>query len=138
MTLIRWLRAGVIVFASAALQLPLSRPALADLATASEMAEECESVLSSAKAASDPDALELDNNFSAGTCWGAFLSIQQLASVQISGKKQTMFHVCLPEDTKLIQLIQVFDAYLKRHPERQEEPFTIVAMGSFYEAFRCR
>jgi hypothetical protein len=49
-----------------------------------------------------------------------------------------MFRVCVPEDTQLVQLIRIFDAYLKKHPERQEEPFTIVAMGSFYDVFRCR
>ena len=138
MSVTRWLRAGAFLLAGAALLLPLSGPALAEPATAGEMAEQCSAVLSSAKAAADPDALELDNTFAAGTCWGAFLAVQQFATLKISGSRRMMFRVCLPEDTKTIQLILVFDAYLRKHPERQEEPFTIVAMGSFYQAFPCR
>ncbi len=119
--------------------LSASQPLLAEqTTTAAEIAEDCESVLSSAKATSNPASVELDNSFATGTCWGAFLAIQQFASVKMSGTKHTMFRVCVPEDTQLVQLIRIFDAYLKKHPERQEEPFTIVAMGSFYDVFRCR
>jgi hypothetical protein len=138
MKLHRWLRIGVFLFAAAVLELSLYDGAKAEPYTAEEMVSECESVLSSAKATSDPDAIELDNTFSTGACWGAFLAIQQLVSVKMSGAKKMMFRVCLPEDTKLVQLIQVFDAYVKRHPERSGEAFSIVAIGSLYDSFHCR
>jgi hypothetical protein len=134
----QWLRIGVFVFASAALQLSLIQGAAAAPYTAEDMQSECEAVLSSAKATADPDAVELDNTFSTGTCWGAFLSVQQIVTLKLSGAKRTMFRVCLPEDMSLVKIIQIFDAYMKRHPERQDEPFTVVAIGSLSETYRCK
>jgi hypothetical protein len=138
MKLYRWLRIGVFLFATATVELSLPAGAKAEPYTAGQMDSECEAVLSSAKATSDPDAIELDNTFSTGTCWGAFLAIQQLVNVKFAGARRMMFRVCVPEDTKLIQLIQVFDAYVKHHPERSGEAFSIVAIGSLYDSFRCQ
>ncbi len=136
--LIRWLRIAVFLLAGAALQPLLVQWAAAAPYSTEEMLSECEQLLASAKLAADPDSLELDNTFSTGTCWGAFLSIQQLATLKIAGAKNPMFRVCIPEDTTLIQFIQVFDAYARRHPQRQDEPFTVVALAALHEAFRCR
>jgi len=106
--------------------------------SAEEMLSECRQLLATAKRAADPDALELDNTFSTGTCWGAFMSIQQLATLKMAGAKNPMFRVCVPEETTLVQIIQIFDAYARHHPERQDEPFTIVALAALHQAFRCR
>ncbi len=135
MTLNRWLLAGVFC---AVLQISLMQGAAAEPYTAEDMRSECEAVLSSARSTADPDSVELDNTFSTGTCWGAFLSIQQIVTVRMSGAKRTMFRVCLPEDMTLVKIIQIFDAYMRRHPERQDEPFTIVAIGSLSESYRCK
>jgi hypothetical protein len=136
MKLYRWLRIAVLLIAAGVLE--PSFPATADPYTAEQMVSECESLLSSARTTSDPDAIELDNTFSTGTCWGAFLAIQQLVNVKLSGARRMIFRVCVPEDTKLIRLIQVFDAYVKHHPERSGEAFSIVAIGSLYDSFHCQ
>ncbi|MGO9544134.1 MAG: Rap1a/Tai family immunity protein [Rhodomicrobium sp.] len=134
----RWLRIGMLAVAGAMVQLPVTRQAAAEPYSAEEMLSECQALLSTAKATADPDAIELDNTFSTGNCWGAFLSIQQLATVKSAGAKSPAFRVCVPEDTTLIQVIQIFDAYCRQHPERQAEPFTIVAFSALREAYRCK
>jgi hypothetical protein len=138
MSLHRWTRIGVILFGAALAILASSGTSKAEPYTAGEMLAECESVLSSAKATSDPDAIELDNTFSAGTCWGAFLSIQQLASLKKAGAKSPMFRVCVPEDIRLVQIIQVFDVYTRHNADRQNEPFTITAFAALHAAFPCK
>ncbi len=134
----RWLRIAACLFAAAALQPLLVQGAAAAPYSAEEMLSECEQLLSTAKTAADPDAIELDNTFSTGTCWGAFLSIQQLATLKMAGAKKPIFRDCVPEETTLIQLIQIFDAYVRRNPQRQDEPFTVVALAALHEAFKCR
>ncbi|MGO9173824.1 MAG: Rap1a/Tai family immunity protein [Rhodomicrobium sp.] len=138
MMLNRWLRIGAFLLAGALLQVPLVHEAVAGAYSAEEMLSECQALLSSAKTTPDPDAVELDNTFSTGSCWGAFLSIQQLVTIKKAGAKHPMFRVCVPEDATLVQIIQLFDVYARNHPERQSEPFTIVAVAALHEAYRCR
>jgi hypothetical protein len=138
MMLNRWLRIGAAVIAIAAMQLFPVQEAIAEPYSAADMLSECQVLLSSAKTTSDPEAIELDNSFSTGSCWGAFLSIQQLVTIKQAGATAPMFRVCVPEDTKLIQIIEIFNSFARRHPERESEPFTIVAIAGLHEAFRCR
>ncbi len=134
----KWLRIGAFLFAGAMQQPMLAPRAAADPYSAEEMLSQCQELLSTAKAAEDPEAIELDNTFATGTCWGAFLSIQQLAALKIAGTKRLMLHVCVPEEATLIQIIQLFDAYARRHPERLGEPFTVVAAAALHDAFPCK
>lgn len=132
-----WQRIAAFFLACAAFQLMVASGAAAEPYTAEEMLSECHALLASAKATSDPDAVELENTFSTGACWGAFLSIQQLATLKIDGASSPMFNTCVPGDVTLVQLIQLFDAYGKAHPGRDSEPFTVVALSALHEAFRC-
>lgn len=134
----RWLFSAASLLAIALLQPLLPREAAAQPYSAQEMLSQCQELLATAKRAADPDSIELDNTFATGTCWGAFLSIQQLATLKIAGANNPLFRLCAPEDTTLIQFIQLFDAYARRHPERQGEPFTVVALAALHDAFRCR
>src|SRR5208282_2034313 len=135
MMLERSLRIGAFLFAGALLQLTLVQEAVAEPYSAEEMLSECQALLSSARTTPDPGAVELDNTFSTGSCWGAFLSIQQLVTIKRAGAKLPMFRVCVPEDATLVQIIQLFDVYARKHPERQSEPFTIVAVAALQEAY---
>ncbi len=132
-----WRRIAAFVLACAVFQPLLVSGAAAEPYTAEEMHSECQALLASAKATSSPDAVELENTFSTGVCWGAFLSIQQLITLKVDGARNPMFHACVPEDATLVQIIQLFDAYAKDHPEREGEPFTVVALAALHEAFRC-
>jgi Rap1a immunity proteins len=134
----RWLLNAAFPLAVALLQPFLLREAAAQPYSAQEMLSQCQELLSTAKRTADPDSLELDNTFATGTCWGAFLSIQQLATLKIAGANNPLFRLCVPEDTTLVQFIQLFDVYARNHPERQSEPFTVVALAALHEAFRCR
>jgi hypothetical protein len=132
-----WQRIAALFLAFAALQLSLACGASAEPYTAEEMASECQALLASAKATADPDAVELENTFSTGACWGAFLSIQQFVTLKVDGARSPMSRACVPEDITLVQFIQLFGSYTKAHPERDGEPFTVVALAAIREAFRC-
>ncbi len=112
-----WQRIAAFFLACAAFQLLVASGAAAEPYTAEEMLSECHALLASAKATADPDAVELENTFSTGACWGAFLSIQQLVTLKMHGAGSPMFNTCVPGDVTLVQLIQLFDAYGKAHPE---------------------
>jgi hypothetical protein len=133
----RWLRIGAFFLAGAAPQLQSMPLAAAAPYSAGEMLSECQGLLSTAQKTADPEAIELDNTFSTGNCWGAFLSIQQLLTIKLAGARNPMFNACLPEDTTLVQIIQTFDAHARKHPERLSEPFTIVAAGALQDSFHC-
>jgi Rap1a immunity proteins len=130
-----WAAALVI---SAAFQLCPIHEGRCEAYSAADMLSRCQELLASAKRTADPDAVEMDNSFSTGSCWGAFLSIQQLVTLKKKGARKTLLRVCVPENVTLIQFIQVYDLYARRHPERENEPFTIVALSAAGEAFPCK
>jgi hypothetical protein len=132
-----WQRIAAFSLACAAFQLLLTGGVLAGPYTAEEMASECQALLASAKATGDPDAVELENTFSTGACWGAFLSIQQFVTLKADGAKNPMFQACVPGDVTLVQLIQLFASFAKAHPSRDGEPFTVVALAAIRETFQC-
>jgi hypothetical protein len=132
-----WQRFAVFLLACASFQLLAVAGAAADPYSTGDMLSECHTLLATAKKAADPDSVELENTFSTGACWGAFLSIQQFVSMNSPGASGPMFHSCVPEDTTLVQLIKVFDIYARKHPERESEPFTVVALSALHEAFQC-
>jgi hypothetical protein len=134
----RWQRIAAFSLACAAFQLLLASGGMAEPYTAEEMASECRALLASAKSTADPDAVELENTFSTGACWGAFLSIQQFVTLKADGAKNPMFQACVPGDITLVQLIQLFASYAKAHPGRDGEPFTVVALAAIRETFQCR
>ncbi len=135
--LYRWQRIAALLLACAAFQPLLASGALAEAYTAEEMASECRALLGSAKETAEPDAVELENTFSTGACWGAFLSIQQFVTLKADGAKSPMFQACVPGDVTLVQLIQLFASYTKAHPERDSEPFSVVALAAIRESFQC-
>lgn len=133
-----WQRGAALFMAFAAFLLLYASGALAEPYTAEEMASECRALLASAKETADAEAVELENTFSTGACWGAFLSIQQFVTLKAEGAKKPVFQACVPGDVTLVQLIELFASYTKAHPERDGEPFTVVALAAIRGAFQCR
>ncbi len=132
-----WQRIAALFLTYAVVQLLLASGAVAMPYTAEEMLSDCQALLGTAKTASDPDAIELENSFATGACWGAFLGIQQVATMKLEGAQNPVFQACVHEDTTLIQLIRLFDGYARAHPERDAEPFTIVALAALHDTFPC-
>jgi hypothetical protein len=132
-----WQRTAALFLACAVFQLAVATGTAAEPYSAADMLSECQALLATAKATGDPDSVELENTFSTGACWGAFLSIQQFAVLRAAGAKEPMLRTCVPENTTLVQLIQLFDAYARKHPERDTEPFTVVALSALQNAFSC-
>ena len=75
------------LFAGAVLLASLTAPRAEDKFSAGEMLSSCQAIEDSAKTAKNLDELELDNSFTSGTCWGAFLSIQQFIVTKVEGGK---------------------------------------------------
>ena len=131
----RWispLLAGAVLLAS------LSALRAEDKFPAGGMLSSCRPILDSAKTAKNLDELELDNTFTSGTCWGAFLSIQQFVVTRVEGGKNTMLQTCVPPEITLVQIVQVFDLFVRSNPKRQDEPFTKVAIAALRSAFPCK
>ena len=106
--------------------------------TAKDMQADCEGVIQSARSAKNPDELELENSFASGTCWGAFLSLQQIIVTKKEGGKNFMLQICAPPQTTLLQIILLFDLFVRSNTERQQEPFTKVAIAALRSAYPCR
>ena len=130
--LIRALFAGALVLAS------LTAPRAEDKLSAGEMLSNCQGILDSARTAKNPDELDLENTFATGTCWGAFLSVQQFIVTRLEGEKNPLLQICAPPETTLVQIIQIFDLFVRSNPERQAEPFTKVAIAALRSAYPCK
>ncbi len=131
-------RTGVFLFACATVLLAPMQKLAAEPYLTSDMLSDCRAVTTKAKAKRKSDEIELDNTFQTGSCWGAFLSIQQLITLKAAGANNPIFRVCAPEELTLLQIIQTFESYARRHPDQQNEPFTVVALNALHNAFPCR
>ena len=49
-----------------------------------------------------------------------------------------MLQTCVPPEITLVQIIQVFDLFVRSNPKRQDEPFTKVAIAALRSAFPCK
>ena len=109
-----------------------------DKYSAGEMLADCEEIIHSAKSFKNTDELELENTFASGRCWGAFLSIQQIIVTKIEGSKDSLLQICAPADTTSLQIIEVFDLFVRSNTKREDEPFTKVAIAALRSAFPCK
>jgi len=125
------------LFAVAVLLASFTAPRADDKFSAGEMLASCQAILDSAKTAKNPNELELENTFTSGTCWGAFLGIQQFIVMRVEGGNMIL-KICAPPKTTLVQIIQIFDLFVQSNPERQDEPFTKVAIAALRSAFPCK
>ena len=126
------------LFAGAVLLASLTAPRAEDKFSAGEMLSNCQAIEDSAKTAKNLDELELDNSFASGTCWGAFLSIQQFIVTKVEGGKTGILQICTPPEITLVQIIQIFDLFVRSNPKRQDEPFTKVAIAALRSAYPCK
>lgn len=120
----------ILIFATLGAALLLANACLAQ--TAEEMVSSCKAI-SQAKVTGDE--VEMPTDFDSGVCWGAFAMIQRMTRFTDHG--QVIFGICAPSDSTRTQLIQVFEQYAIRHPERYHEHFWDVALTSLREAFPC-
>jgi len=104
--------------------------------TAERMISACKNI-ADAKVVGDSE-VAFTKNFDTGLCWGAFGSFQKAITYASDTDKERFFGVCAPADSTRTQLIQIFIAYAKRHPEELNKEFFDVALEATIEAFHCR
>jgi hypothetical protein len=109
-----------------------------DKYSAGELFADCQAIVQSSKGAGVAEELELDNTFATGTCWGAFLSLQQIVVTKKEGGKNTLLNLCVPQNATMLNMIQVFALFLQSNQKRQEEPFTKVAIAALRSAYPCK
>lgn len=103
--------------------------------SAEEMVSSCKEI-STAKVTGNQAIFSPD--FNSGVCWGAFAMVQQLTRLTYDLHAAPIFRICAPPESTRTQLIQVFEQYAARHPERYHEGFWFVAQDALREAFPCK
>jgi len=68
-------------------------------------------------------------------CWGAFMAIQQMATVRTDRGAEQRF--CLPPTTTRLELIKVFVRYSEQHPQFGHRTFGELAAVALADAFPC-
>jgi Rap1a immunity proteins len=115
---------------AAALAVALSMPGEARSATpTNEMMEWCKP-LADDQIPPNSSAPVMNLTFESGTCYGAFLALQALAYNKLLG-------VCAPNGVGVVQIVRLFDAYARQHPEVQHQSFEFTALAAMRLAFPC-
>lgn len=115
---------------AAALAVVLSMPGEARSATpTNEMMEWCKP-LADAQILPNSSARVMNFTFESGTCYGAFVALHALAYNKLLG-------VCAPNGVGVVQIVRLFDAYARQHPEIQHQSFELTALAALRLAFPC-
>jgi hypothetical protein len=103
---------------------------------AEEMVSNCKE-LSEAKISDH--RIEVPQNFESGVCWGAFGAVLDAIFIVPDSfpKDGPMLHVCAPKEVTLTELVQIFMAYTKAHPEQLHKEYFFVALAALKGAFPC-
>jgi hypothetical protein len=73
----------------------------------------------------------------ASICWGFMGAMQRVANYGDPVTQKGQFGACLPPESSLTQLIRVFTAFAKAHPQRLHEQPDRVVIEAFQSAFPC-
>jgi hypothetical protein len=105
--------------------------------SAEEMISNCKE-LSEAKISDHKIAVPQD--FESGVCWGAFGTVLDAIFVVPDSfpKDGPMLHVCAPQEVTVTEIIQIFIAYTKQHPEQLHKEYFFVALAALKGAFPCQ
>ncbi|MFC7399573.1 Rap1a/Tai family immunity protein [Chelatococcus sp. GCM10030263] len=74
--------------------------------------------------------------FQNGQCWGGFDAIQQVSRV-VDGQAKRLFGICSPPQSTLVEMVQIFVAYVDSHPTQENEDWFDVASRALVRAFPC-
>jgi hypothetical protein len=73
-----------------------------------------------------------------GLCLGAFIALHALSYDHLYGHNESMLGVCPPSSVEPIQMVRIFDAYARQHPEIQHQSFEGTALAAFKPVFPCK
>jgi hypothetical protein len=105
-----------------------------DFDTAAEVASWCQPY----KTAVEKDGyVSVTATAESQVCFGAFLAIQQLSPMTVSGKPSPYLRTCIPENVRLVELIKVFMRYVEERPQVGHRKFADVVLLSLWDAYPC-
>ena len=79
-----------------------------------------------------------------GLCWGAFLALDALSSLhEMNDPKTSIIGICPPKvmdstAQATVQMVRIFDAYARQHPEIQHDSFVVIALPALHSVFPCK
>ncbi len=101
--------------------------------TALEMVSACRGV---ASAPIQGNQVWFARDYPSGLCWGAFATIQDLSTVQLTDGT-AMLGSCPPVPSNRVELIKVFLKYADDHPEKLHNSFAAVFLEALFQAYPC-
>ncbi len=132
--------------ATAALVALLSMPSTgrADGPSTMEMMGMCKPVVDATL--TPDDRTKLPVTLDIGTCYGAFMALNNLSFVipdnERFNKNESILGICPPSDASFnhgaLQMVRIFDVYARKHPEIQHQRFELTALAALREAFPCK
>jgi hypothetical protein len=117
----------------AALLLFAAAPARAE--TAAEVAEFCKPFDTAERRPGE--SVRAAGGTTAGFCWGVFATFQRLSTYADADGKRLLL-ICAPPEGDRLSFVEVFNRYVRAHPERAQDDFDRVAIAAFQEAYSCR
>jgi hypothetical protein len=107
-----------------------------------QMLEWCEPVV---RATPSPDGSTMSvHTYESGLCWGAFMALEGLSGDYDSTTKAPFIKVCHPNPMdgstaqSVVQMVRIFDAYARQHPEIQHQKFEATALTALWKVFPCK
>lgn len=90
--------------------------------------------------------VEVITTFESGICWGAFITLQGLSADRLHqnginerlNQNESVLGACPPAESTLIQMVRIFDAYARQHPEVQHQRFELTALASLRAVYPCK
>ena len=128
---------------AAALAVLLSVPGAARAFSTMEMMEKCKA-LANAQILPESKAWIADTSFESGTCYGAFVALHELSYDKVyfvgdAGRRDTMLSgVCPPDGIGVVQMVRIFDAHARQHPENQHIGFEWTALAALRQVWPCK
>jgi hypothetical protein len=104
--------------------------------TAKEMQVNCLELTAKARPAGG-DQLDIPNSPGALVCFGFFSAVQRFTVFQREGERRRIFGICAPPQTTLLQLIELFQKYVKANPREADQDAADVALTAYAKKFPC-
>jgi hypothetical protein len=104
--------------------------------TAKEMQTNCLELTTKARTARGGQ-LDIPNSPGALICFGFFSAVQRFTVYQKEGERRRIFGICAPPQTTLLQLIELFEKYVKANPREADQDAADVALTAYMKQFPC-
>jgi hypothetical protein len=104
--------------------------------TAGEMYQFCKPLAETSQVGARPGMVNVPRTPESGICMGTFQLLQEVSRIQGQDGGSAL-HLCLPVESTMFQLVQVYVVYAAAHPEAYHRQFFFVMHDAMTNAFPC-